>query len=305
MKEYVIETRAVTKTYGSTIALNQADIHVERGSIYGLIGDNGAGKSTLLKLFAGHTFATSGEIFLFGKCKRKELERCRRQAGAIIERPGFFPGMTVAQMLEYCRIQKGVPGKAKVEENLKLTNLWEKRKCKCKNLSLGQKQRLGLAMAMIGEPQLLILDEPINGLDPSGIIEMRSLFSRLNQEKQITILLSSHILTELQHIATMFGFLHQGRLLEEISSECLLGRCTDYLTILVSDPQTYAVLLERHSKTDDYKVLPDRSIQVTNPSQPPEFYSQLAASHGIPIRGLQQSHASLEEYYMNLKQGGN
>lgn len=302
MKEYVIETTSATKSYGPTLALSQVSIHVERGSIYGLIGDNGAGKSTLLKLLAGHVSPTSGEIFLFGRHGKKELERCRRQMGAMVEQPGLFPSMSAEQMLEYCRLQKGVPGKGKVEEALRLTGIWEKRKSKCKDLSLGQKQRLGLAIAMIGEPQLLVLDEPINGLDPSGILEMRNLFHRLNQEKNITILLSSHILTELQHTASTFGFLHQGRLLEEISSKALLNACTSYLTVLVNDAETYAMLLERYSGEDSYKVLPDKSIQITNPNKQPEFYSQLAAEHGIPIRGLTPHHASLEEYYMNLKQ---
>ena len=147
-REYVIETKSVTKSYGSLLALDGVSIHVARGSIYGLIGDNGAGKSTLLKLLAGHIFAASGEILLFGKTGEKELERCRRQTGTIIEQPGFFPGMTAEQMLEYYRIQKGVPGKEKLEEILKLTGIWDKRKSKCKTLSLWQKQRLGLAIAL-------------------------------------------------------------------------------------------------------------------------------------------------------------
>lgn len=305
MKDYIIETKSATKSYGPTLALGQVSIHVPRGSIYGLIGDNGAGKSTLLKLLAGHIFPTSGEILLFGRHGEQELQRCRRQMGAMVEQPGFFPGMSTEQMLEYCRIQKGVPGKGKVEETLKLTGIWEKRKTKCKDLSLGQKQRLGLAIAILGEPQLLILDEPINGLDPSGILEMRHFFHRLNQEKNITILLSSHILTELQHTASTFGFLHKGRLLEEISSDALQEKCTGYLTITVNDTETYAMLLERHSGEDSYKVLPDKSIQIADPQKEPEFYSQLAAGHGIPIRGLTQHHAPLEEYYMNLKQGRN
>ena len=304
MKEYVIETKAITKSYGLVLALSQVDIHVERGSIYGLIGDNGAGKSTLLKLLAGHIFADTGEILLFGRGEPKELERCRRQTGVIIEQPGLFPNLTPEQMLEYTRIQKGVPGKEKVEENLKLTGIWEKRKSKCKNLSLGQKQRLGLAIAMIGEPQLLTLDEPINGLDPSGIIEMRNLFRRLNEEKNITILLSSHILSELQHTADTFGFLHRGRLLEEISWDKLQEKCTSYLNIMVSDAETYAILLEKYAKQDMFKVLPEQNIQIINPGRKPEFYSQLASDHSISIRGLEQHHASLEEYYMNLKEEG-
>ncbi len=300
-REYVIETKSVTKSYGSLLALDGVSIHVARGSIYGLIGDNGAGKSTLLKLLAGHIFAASGEILLFGKTGEKELERCRRQTGTIIEQPGFFPGMTAEQMLEYYRIQKGMPGKEKIEEILKLTGIWEKRKSKCKTLSLGQKQRLGLAIALISEPQILILDEPINGLDPSGIIELRNLFHRLNQEKNITILLSSHILTELQQTADTFGFLHKGRILEEISSEKLMEQCNDYLNITVTDPQSYTVLLEKHAPKDSCLVLPDQSIEITNPMRKPEFYSQLAAEHGILIKSLEQRHASLEEYFINLK----
>ncbi|MCI8482973.1 MAG: ABC transporter ATP-binding protein [Lachnospiraceae bacterium] len=304
MKEYVIETRNVTKSYGSVLALNQVSLHVERGSIYGLIGDNGAGKSTLLKLLAGHVFATSGEISLFDKHHPKELEHSRRQIGTMIESPGFFPDLTVSQMLEYCRIQRGIPGKTKVEETLKLTGIWEKKNSKCKNLSLGQKQRLGLAIAMIGDPKILILDEPINGLDPSGILELRNLFHQLNEEKHITILLSSHILTELQQTADTFGFLSHGRLLEEISAEKLQEQCTDYLNIMVSDLETYTALLEKHYPEDCYKVLPDQTIQISNPKRDSKHYSQLAADHKLVLAKLEERRATLEEYYMNLKQGG-
>lgn len=304
MKEYVIETRSLSKSYGTVHALEQVDIHVEKGSIYGLIGDNGAGKSTLLKLLTGHVFPTSGEIFLLGGHQEQELRRCRRQIGAIIEQPGFFPSMTVEQMLEYCRIQKGIPGKEKVEENLKLTGIWEKRRCMCKNLSLGQKQRLGLSMAMIGEPKLLILDEPINGLDPSGIIEFRNLLQRLNLEKNITILLSSHILAELQQTATVFGFLSKGHLLEEISTDELHQKCTSSFIIMVSDTKTYAALLEQNCPHDFYRVLPDQSIQITNPQRNLEFYSRLASERDLIITRLEERQPSLEKYYVDLKQGG-
>lgn len=304
MNEHIIETKQATKTYGTILALDHVDIHVKKGSIYGLIGDNGAGKSTLLKLMAGHVFATSGEIYLFGRCKGKELERSRRQIGVSIEEPGFFPNMTVEKMLEYYRIQKGIPGKGRVEEILKLTGIWDKRKSKCKNLSLGQKQRLGLSIAMMGEPQILILDEPINGLDPSGIIELRKLFHRLNEEKNITILLSSHILSELQQTADTFGFLSKGQLLEEISAEKLYEKCTDYLNIKVSSPEEYAALLERNFPEEAYKVLPDKSIQIIGPKKEPEAYSRLAVEHHLAISGLEKTHASLEDYYMNLQKGG-
>ena len=304
--ENIVEAKQITKNYGTVPALDKVDIHVKRGSIYGLVGDNGAGKSTFMKLLAGHVFAASGEIRLFGQHEERELVRCRRRIGFMVERPGFFPDMTVEGMLEYCRIQKGIPGtgdrrRGRAEELLRLTDIWEKRRVKCRKLSLGQKQRLGLAMAMMGEPELLVLDEPINGLDPSGIIEFRRLLHRLNQERNITILISSHILSELEQTATVFGFLGRGRLLEELPAEKLHEKCRDYLDIAVSDPEEYMALLTSCFPEESYKVLPDMTVRITGHRRQPEVYSRLAAEHGIDVRGLERRRASLEDYYMNLK----
>lgn len=217
MDQYIIETKQILKSYGSLVALNHVSIHISKGEIYGLIGDNGAGKTTLLKLLVGHIYPTSGDVELFGQCGERHLQHCRRKVGAMIEQPGFFSDLSVERNLEYYRIQKGVKDKHKTEEVLRLTGIWERRHSKGKNLSMGMKQRLGLAIAMIGNPEVLILDEPINGLDPSGIIEFRNLLHKLNKEHGITILLSSHILTELQQTATTFGFLNKGMLIREIS----------------------------------------------------------------------------------------
>lgn len=303
MEGYVIETKQAVKSYGSVLALDRVDIHVKKGSIYGLIGENGAGKTTLMRLLAGHAYATAGEIYLFGEYKEKALRRCRRQMGALVEQPGFFADMTVLKMMEYYRIQKGIPGKGKTEEILRLTGIWDKKKYKCKNLSLGMKQRLGLAIAMIGEPQLLILDEPTNGLDPSGILENRMLFRRLNEEKNITILLSSHILSELQQTATTFGFLSKGRLLEEISAQNLYEKCADYVAIEVSDPEKYALLLHKRLPESAFTVLPDKSIRITGPIMNQEACGRLATDNGIYIKGLRENHSSLEDYYIRLKDG--
>lgn len=305
MNDYAIEARQVSKSYASVLALDKVDLHVETGSIYGLIGDNGAGKSTFLKLLAGHIFPSAGEVLMFGQHEEKDLCRIRQQTGVMIERPGYFPNLTVEQNLEYYRIQRGIPGRTKVEEMLQLTGLREKRKSKCKKLSLGQKQRLGLAIAMIGEPRLLILDEPTNGLDPSGIVEFRSLLKRLNEEKLLTILLSSHILPELQQTATHFGFLCRGRLLEELSSEALHEKCSDYLDIAVSDPEVYAALLTKHFPEESFRVLPDRTVQITRCLQEPEAYGRLATDNGLYIRALERHKSTLEAYYLNLKNGGN
>ncbi len=304
MNEYVIETKQVTKSYGSFLALDHVDIHVKRGEIYGLIGDNGAGKSTLLKLLAGHSYVTEGEVRLFGKYEEKELENSRKKIGFMVEQPGFFPNMTVEQTLNYYCIQKGIPNRKKVDEMLKLTGISEKRRSKCKTLSLGQKQRLGLAIAMLGEPQVLVLDEPINGLDPSGILEFRHLLQRLNEEKNITILLSSHILTELQQIATMYGFLNKGILIEEISAHALQEKCSDCIEITLSDVETYAVLIEKNFPEEMYKILPENNVRIYKPQLQAEVYSKLASENDIYITGMKTIETSLEDYYMELKKRG-
>ena len=195
MKEIITEVKNLTKVYGKITALKNVNLRVRRGEILGLVGDNGSGKSTFLKLLAGQIFPTEGEVRLFGVCGERELVRQRRRTGTMIEEPGFYPQLTVEENLEYYRIQKGIPGREQVGEVLKQVGLYERRKTYGKQLSLGMKQRLGLGIALMGEPELLLLDEPINGLDPSGIIEMRETLRRLNSEKNITIILSSHILT--------------------------------------------------------------------------------------------------------------
>ena len=177
--EKIIETKKLTKIYKKCIALKQVNINVNRGEIYGLVGNNGAGKTTFLKILSGQIFASEGEFSLFGESNQREQELQRKRIGAIIEEPGFFSQMTIQDNLEYYRILKGIPGKQIIEDTLKTVDLWELRKKKGKTLSLGMRQRLGLAIALLGEPELLLLDEPINGLDPTGIIEMRNLINKL------------------------------------------------------------------------------------------------------------------------------
>ncbi len=302
MSGYVIETRKITKKYGSLTALDQVSIHVGRGEIYGLIGDNGAGKTTLLKALAGLIWPDHGDVVILGRHEEKALGQSRRQIGAMVEHAGYFPKLSVEKNMEYFRILKGIPGKNRSEDILRLTGLWDRRKSKCGDLSMGMKQRLGLAIAMIGEPQILILDEPINGLDPSGIIEFRQLLHRLNEEKNITILLSSHILSELEQTATIFGFLNKGKLMEEIPIQTLREKCFDDLIITVTDPQTYAALLDRHCSHEHYTIMPDHTIRLAHPTQGAEVYSKLAADHGILITGMERHQQSLENYYMQLKE---
>lgn len=283
MTAYAAEARKVTKRYGSFTALDKVDITVKRGAVYGLVGDNGAGKTTFLKLLSGHIYADEGELTLFGCHSRKDMEEQRRRTGAVIEAPGFYPQISVEKNLEYYRILKGVPGKRAVDEVLEL---------------------VGLAIALIGEPELLILDEPINGLDPSGIIEIRNLLQRLSREKNITIILSSHILTELEQLATVYGFLTDGKLAEQITAEEIKEKCSDYIEINVSEPERYTAVLEKKFHTESYKVLPDKTIHIVNPMMDIGAYSRLASENRMDISRLERRQVTLEEYYMDLKNGG-
>lgn len=304
MTAYAAEAKRVTKRYGNFTALDKVDITVAKGAIYGLVGDNGAGKTTFLKLFSGHIYADEGELKLFGCHRQKDMEEQRKRTGVVIEAPGFYPQISVERNLEYYRILKGVPGKRAVDEVLELVGLADKRKKRCRDLSLGMKQRLGLAIALIGEPELLILDEPINGLDPSGIIEIRNLMQKLNREKNITIILSSHILSELEQLATVYGFLTDGKLAEQVTAEEIKEKCSDYIEISVSDPERYTAVLEKKFHTERYKVLPDKTIHIMDPMMDIGAYSRLAGEYHMDISKLERRQVTLEEYYMDLKNGG-
>ena len=304
MEEYIIKTRGLSKKYDSTYALEHVELSVKRGEIYGLVGENGAGKSTLLKILAGQVFPTEGEFKLFGKSSLKDIERERKRQGVLIENAGFFPELSIEKNLEYFRIQKGIPDKRMVDEVLELVGLEKNRKKPGKSLSLGMKQRLGLAIALLGTPELLLLDEPINGLDPVGIIEMRKLLLRLNQEKNITILLSSHILSEQEQLATKYGFLQKGKMIEEVSAEQLMKKCADYIEIVVSDPHRYVTMLEQKLQHKEYKVLPEGKVEIIQPKEEIVAYSNLAAQAQIGILKIDRCKQSLEEYYMNLRRDG-
>lgn len=298
----IITTTGLTKRYKTMVALDSVGIHVPAGSIYGLVGDNGAGKSTLLKVLAGQVFSTSGSVEIMGKSDEDGLNQVRRQMGVMIESPKFFPELQVEQQIEYYRIQKGIPDEAMTTKIMKKIGLMEKRRSKCKGLSMGQRQRLGLAIALIGSPQILLLDEPINGLDPSGVIEIRNLLRRLSEERRVTVLLSSHILAELQQLATNYGFISHGRIIKEISARQLHEESAGYIEIKVSDVDKMAVLLEKHFTDDKFKVIPDKSIRVYKPRHQSGDYSRVAFDNHINISELRQVESSLEDYYVQLKE---
>lgn len=302
--ENIVEAKMLTKRYKNCTALNQVNLNVMRGEIYGLVGANGAGKTTFLKIIAGQIFPSEGEFALFGAHEQGAQEKQRMRCGAIIETPGFIPQLSIEENMEYYRLQKGIPGKKIVEDTLKTVGLWDVRKKKGKTLSLGMRQRLGLAIALMGEPELLLLDEPVNGLDPGGIIEMRNLLKKLNREKNMTIIISSHILSELEQLATVYGFLDKGYLIEQLSAKALHDKCGNYLEITVTDVEKYTVLLEKELQHSSYLVLADGIVRIYELNAEVERYSALAGENGIGIRSMKLKQNSLEDYYMSITKGG-
>ena len=300
----ILNVEHLSHGFGDRAIFEDVSFRLLKGEHIGLVGANGAGKTTLLKILAGQIFHSEGEFALFGSHEKKELENQRKRLGALIENPGFYPQMTIVQNMEFYRLQKGVPGKQIVEDTLKTVGLWEVRNKKGKTLSLGMKQRLGLAIALLGEPELLFLDEPANGLDPAGIIEMRNLLKKLNREKNITIVISSHILSELEQLATVYGFLDKGKMLEQISAKALYEKCGDYLEIKVTDAAKYTMLLEKQMQHTSYLVLEDGMVQIFDMKFDRESYSALAGENGIGILAMNMKQNSLEDYYMNLTKGG-
>ncbi|HEX3075958.1 MAG TPA: ATP-binding cassette domain-containing protein [Lachnospiraceae bacterium] len=303
MYNTIIATRSIGKEYGSQKALSDINISIKPGEIYGLVGNNGAGKTTLLRIITGQAFATEGDLSLFDKTSQVDIVKTRRRIGSLIETPGFFLNMTAKQNLEYFRLQFGIPGKERVEEVLQTVGLSGVGRKNVGGFSLGMKQRLGIGLALLGNPELLILDEPINGLDPTGIIEIRNLLLKLNKEKNITILISSHILTELANVVTQYGFLNRGVMLEQISAENLAKKCESYLEIKVSNVEKFTAALETDLSMVNYKIYPDQTVHIYESLDKPERVSMLAARHGIPIMSLNVKSVDIENYYMTLLGG--
>jgi ABC-2 type transport system ATP-binding protein len=303
MEDIILSTKNLTKKYHDNIAVNQVSLELQQGKIYGLVGKNGAGKTTLLRMITGQAFLTEGEISLFHSASPQELNRKRRRIGAMIETPCFYPYLTAAQNLEYYRKQRGIPGKECIEEVLSEVGLSDTGNKNYKSFSLGMKQRLGLALALMNKPELLLLDEPINGLDPFGIVEIRNMLLRLNQEKNITILVSSHILSELANLVTDYGFIDKGRMVKQISSEDLSRECTRYIELKVDKVEDMAALLETGLHCTSYTVMPDRTIRIYEYLNQPSTISELAVKSGMALSMIAVKEINLEDYFMNLVGG--
>ena len=303
MKKVVLKTYNITKKYGEQLAVDNVNMTIKKGDIYGFIGQNGAGKTTLIRLITGLIHKSGGEIELLGANEENELNKARTMVGSLIESPSLYTNMTARENLEVSRLVRNIPGKKCIDEVLELVGLKYVEKKKVKNFSLGMRQRLGIANALMGNPKLLILDEPINGLDPMGIVEIRELLKKINKEKDMTILISSHILSELSELATTYGIISNGKLIEEITAKQLSEKCRQYIDLKVDDTARAVILLERELGISDYEVLEDSNIKVfSNLDNVGEVNSLLSRS-GIIVESISVKGENLEEYFMN-KVGG-
>ena len=303
MESIVMEAKGITKKYRQTLALDNVALKLEKGKIYGFIGQNGAGKTTLIRLITGLAFPTDGELSLWGKTGEKNLQEQRKRIGSLIEGPALYNNMTAYQNMEVQRIQRGIPDKSIIDKTLKTVGLSDTGRKKVRNFSLGMKQRLGIAIALLNTPEFLILDEPINGLDPAGIKEVRNLIKSLNKEYGMTILISSHILEELYSTATDFILIDKGRIIEELSEAELNEKCKQHVEIKTPDPQKAIMVLEQKLNTENFKVMPDNTIQLYDHLDDLETIAKIMSEQNVLVTGLTVTGDTLEDYFLN-KIGG-
>ncbi len=287
----------MTKKYKDQYALKDCSIKVEKGDIYGIVGKNGAGKSTLLKLISGITLPTSGDIKIFGQ---SNLQTQRKKMAAIVENPSLFGDLSARENLEYFRIQRGIPDQKKIDEALKLVGLGDVGKKQVKKFSVGMKQRLALALALMSNPEILILDEPTSGIDPAGIVQIRKLLQKLAKEEGVTILISSHILAELANLATKVVIIDKGQIKEELSLEDLYEKSSAYLELKTSDPAKTVAILEKDFNIKNYEVLPEGQIKVLEGLDQVEDLVKKLVEANIGVSKVLKEHKSLEDYYINL-----
>lgn len=300
--EYVLTTDGLCKQYKNFKALDRLSMHVPKGSIYGFVGKNGAGKTTLIRLICGLQEPTAGAYTLYSiPNNRKDIVKSRRRMGAVVETPSIYQSMTAEENLKEQYRILGLPSFEGIPELLELVGLRDTGKKKVKNFSLGMRQRLGIAVALAGSPDFLVLDEPVNGLDPQGIIEMRELILKLNREQQITVLISSHILDELSRLATHYGFIDHGYMVKEISAEELEASCRKCVRFEVSDTKVLARILDNMKV--DYEIHSRTQADIYAKVN----ISRLAlalAEENCEVLSVQEKDEGLESYYVSLVGGG-
>lgn len=299
--DYVLKTDALSKKYKHFKALDRLSMNVPKGAIYGLVGKNGAGKTTLIRLICGLQEPTSGSYVLYDrKNTDKRIVKSRRRMGAVVETPSIYLDMTAEDNLKQQYRIIGLPSYDGLTDILKLVGLKNTGKKKAKNFSLGMRQRLGIAIALAGDPDFLVLDEPVNGLDPQGIIEIRELILKLNREHQITVLISSHILDELSRLATHYGFIDSGRMIKEISAKELEAACRKCIRVEVTDVKALARVLD--GMNAEYSIVSERAADIfakVNVSR----LAMALSEENCEVLSMQEKDESLESYYINLVGG--
>lgn len=303
MNDFVIETKHLTKKYGKQTVVNDVNLHVKKGRIYGLLGRNGAGKTTVMKMILGLTSVTSGKIDVFGKSIAGQEKRIYPRVGAIIEAPGFYPNLTGTENLEIFAKLRGTAAPNAVKNALEVVGLPYKDKKRFSEYSLGMKQRLGIANAILHDPELLILDEPTNGLDPIGIAEMRNFIKRLSSERGKTILISSHILSEIALLADDIGIIDCGVLLEESSMNELKKRNSKYILLQVSDVPKASLILEREFHTKDYSVQDEHTLRIYDTSLNMGEINKFLVMQNITVTSSGLCNDTLEDYFKKITGG--
>ena len=298
MDDTILDISHVSKRFGRFQALDDVSLSINKGEIYGLIGENGAGKTTLMRLITGLSPMQRGSIRLLGHKLGKD-SRILSRIGSIIESPAAFKKLTVIQNMKLTAIQHGLADDKAIDQAIDFVGLGEKAKTRADHLSLGQRQRLGLAMAILNRPDFLILDEPINGLDPAGIMEFRTLLDKLNQERQTTILISSHILSELYLVSSRFGFISHGRLIKEVGKD-ELDRINQNGLLINVDQSSKAAMLLDSGGIGPFQVLDDHQILIRQGNLEPGPINRLLVQEGILVNQISQQKGSLEEYFANL-----
>ena len=303
MSDYLIETKQLTKIYGEQAAVKNIDLHVKRGRIYGLLGRNGAGKTTTMKMLLGLTQPTSGEVKIWGKTLRGNEKKLLPRIGSLIESPGFYPNPTATENLRIFATLRGVPNRHAIKDALDLVGLPYKDKKLFSQYSLGMKQRLAIALAVMHDPELLILDEPINGLDPIGIAEVRSFIRELCDTRGKTILISSHILSEISLLADDVGIIDHGTLLEEESLAELEQKSSKHIYFTVSNTSQAARVLERDFQENHFSVLDDHNIQLYNLTLPIGKIVTAFVANGLEVSEAHSCEESLEDYFKRVTGG--
>ena len=303
MENIILQTHGLSVKYGNFLALDDVSISLKESHIYGFIGENGAGKTTLMKVLTGLLYPTSGDFSLFGKKEPSDILKMRRHIGSTIESPALYPEYSAYRNLELQRILIGNPDKEICDKLLEMVGLNEVKDKKVRKFSMGMKQRLSIAMALIGKPRLLILDEPINGLDPKNISELRSLLKRLNKEDDVTLFISSHILNELYLLATDYYIIHKGKIIQSLTHDELDEKRRQYIKIKTSEQLKCISVIENEFTDAEYTVIDDETLHLFSLTDRAESIAKLFMENHIVTKEFTVAEQSLEEYFLGITGG--